>query len=172
MYSEYLGILLRAHGVDGTMVVGNTVGLRPVLRPGSLVAVGFTRDFAAVKTVAAFHQTPHRTLIRFADVATPEAAATLLEQAVYIRPQDAGVQEDDRYSIGDIEGCQAVNESGDVLGIITDVWLMPANDVWVITTQTGTTLPLPVIDETIVHVDVSARRITVRIPDGLELING
>ena len=172
MYSEYLGILLRTHGLDGSLVVGNTVGLRPALQPGSRVAVGFTRDFAAVKTVASFQQTPQRMVIRFTDLDTPEAATALLEQAVYIRLEDAGIRSADRYTIGEIEGCTAVSEQGATIGVITDVWLMPANDVWVITTESGTTLPLPVIDDTIVQVDVTARRVTVRIPDGLELING
>lgn len=170
-YTEYLGILVRPHGVDGTMMLGDTVGLQAHLQPGSTVAVGYSREFSTVMVVDAYHQSPSQCSIRLRGVSTREDTAALLDQAVYVQAADVGVVEDDRYSIGDIEGCTAVTTNGDVVGTITDVWLMPANDVWVITCADGSTLPLPVIDNTVVSVDTSQRRVVVVIPDGLENVN-
>jgi 16S rRNA processing protein RimM len=48
---------------------------------------------------------------------------------------------------------------------------MPANDVWVVTTPSGKTIPLPVIDSVIVSVNLEQRVIVVRLLDGLETID-
>ena len=129
--------------------------------------MGFTRDFAEPMILADFHQSRNRTVVRFQGVDTPEAAAPFLEKAVYVRATDVGVEETHRHAIGDIEGSEAIDEQGALVGTVTEVWLLPAQDVWVITTPTGSTIPLPVLDHTVLSVDTAAHRITVRIPDGL-----
>jgi 16S rRNA processing protein RimM len=44
---------------------------------------------------------------------------------------------------------------------------MPANDVWVVTAPDGSTIPLPVIDDVIKHVDIAQRRVTIDLLPGL-----
>ena len=44
---------------------------------------------------------------------------------------------------------------------------MPANDVWIVTMPDGRTLPLPVIDDVVLSVDVAARVIVAYILPGL-----
>jgi len=52
------------------------------------------------------------------------------------------------------------------LGTITDVWIMPANDVWVLSMPEGD-IPLPVIDDVILSVDIPKKQIIIRLIDGL-----
>lgn len=170
-YDEYLGVVARSHGLDGTLVLSDVVALPSPLRPGQNVAIGYSREFTTVHRVVEFTHSEYRTTLRLADVTTAEAAARFIDQAVYVSANDVGIDSSLRYRIGDIEGCAVIDESGEQLGLISDVWLMPANDVWVITTNTGSTIPLPVIDDVILSVDPSKRVITVRLLPGLRDID-
>jgi 16S rRNA processing protein RimM len=170
-YDEYLGVVTRSHGLDGTVVLSDVVAPPSPLRPGQHVAIGFSRDFATTHRVVEFSCTEFRTTLRLADVKSAEATGPLLDQAVYFCANDLGMDSSLRYRIGDVEGCTVVEESGDHLGTVTDVWLMPANDVWVVTTTSGTTIPLPVIDDVILSVDLAQRSIKVRLLPGLRDID-
>lgn len=170
-YDEYVGVVARSHGLDGTIVLSDVVALPSPLRPGQNVAIGYSREFTKVHRVAEFSHTEHRTTLRLTDVTTLEATAPLIDQAVYVCASDIGMDSSLRYRIGDIEGCTVVDESEKRLGTISDVWLMPANDVWVVTTDTGSTIPLPVIDDVVRSVDLSQRIITVRLLPGLRDID-
>ncbi len=166
-FDEYLGVIARSHGLDGTMILSDVVVLPRPLQSGDTVAVGYSREFTKVHRVAEYSSSSLRTTLRLEDVKTSEAVVPLIDQAVYARAADVGIDAGVRFRIGDVEGCSVVDEAGSPIGIITDIWLMPANDVWVVTTPTGATIPLPVIDDVILRVDLSSRTITVRLLPGL-----
>lgn len=166
-YSEYIGVVARTHGLDGTVVLMDTIGISDGLVPGATLGIGYSRDFTKIYTIDMFESSPKRTTLRLRELQTSDSAQALVEQAVYARPQDVGLNEDERYRIGDIEGCTVSTEDGGVVGIVTDVWLMPANDVWVVTLSDGRTVPFPVIDEVVVSVNTQSRQIVVNLIPGL-----
>ena len=91
---------------------------------------------------------------------------------MFITSHDLGTQPDERYSIGDIEGCTVVSHTtGEVYGVVREVWLMPANDVWEVLAPDGSTFPLPVIESVVKHIDVANKRISVELMDGLRELN-
>ena len=166
-FDEYLGVVTRSHGLDGTMVLTDVVAMpRPLLK-GSEVAVGYSREFTSVYQVEEFSSMPNRTTLRLRGITTAEAVTPLVDQAVYARSADVGIDQSQRYRIGDVEGCTVLDEAGSLLGTITDVWLLPANDVWVVTAPDGRTIPLPVINDVVLEVDLVNHRITVRLLPGL-----
>lgn len=165
--SEYIGVVARTHGLDGTMLLIDTVGIPKSLVPEMKVGIGYSRDFVTMYTIEVYDSTPMRTHLRLHEISSADQAQQLVDQAVYAQPQDVGFHDDDRYRIGDIEGCRIILEDGSDLGVVTDVWLMPANDVWVVTMLDGRTLPLPVIDDVVTKVDLVQRCITVHILPGL-----
>lgn len=166
-FDEYLGVIARSHGLDGTMVLSDVVVLPRPLQPGDTVAIGYSREFTKVHRVAEFSSSSARTTLRLDDVKTSEAVLPLIDQAVYASAKDVGIDAGARYRIGDVEGCNVIDESGTPIGTVSDVWLMPANDVWVVTVPTGATIPLPVIDDVVLRVDLPSRTITVRLLPGL-----
>ena len=166
-FDEYLGVIARSHGLDGTMVLSDVVVLPRPLQPGDSVAIGYSREFTKVHRIAEYSSSSTRTTLRLDDVKTAEAVLPLIDQAIYARANDVGIDSSSRFRIGDVEGCIVVEDAGNPIGTISDVWLMPANDVWVVTTATGATIPLPVIDEVVLRVDLPSRIITVRLLPGL-----
>lgn len=167
VFTEYIGVIARTHGLDGTMFLMDTVGIPQGLRAGATVGIGYSRDFAKTFTIDAFDATPMRTTLRVKEIASADEAQAFVEQAVYCRPEDVGLNDDDRFRIGDIEGCAVITKDGTHIGTVSDVWLMPANDVWVVTLPDGRTVPFPVIDDVILNVDTDARRIVVELIPGL-----
>lgn len=166
-FSEYIGVIGRTHGLDGTVVLQDTVGISISLPPGAEVGIGFSREFTRACVVRDFHAASREPRLSLKGIDTAEAATALVDQAVYVRADAVQSGTSERYAIGDIEGCSVVTEDGDVLGNITEVWLMPANDVWVVTRPDASTIPLPVIDDVIRAVDLSAKQITVSLLPGL-----
>lgn len=171
LHTEYIGVLGRPHGTDGTCVLTDVVSPTKPIVAGAIVAIGFSRDFAKPYKVQEFKQNDTSTLIKFLGVDSLELITSLADNAVYARPEDIGITSADRYRIGDIEGSTVVDEAGNSIGIITDVWLLPANDVWVVTTAEQATLPLPVIDDVVKNVDIEKRLVTVRLLDGLDKVD-
>lgn len=166
--TEYVGVIASTHGVDGTLVLVDTVGAPVRLSPGDTVYVGYSREFVRPHRVQAFSTSPARTTIRLSGFPTPDLAASLIDQAVYVSTTNLAPSAQERYRIGDLEGALVVRKDGTTVGTIEDVWLLPANDVWVVRSTTGGTIPLPVIDDVILDVDMAARVITVHVLDGLE----
>lgn len=187
-YTEYLGVIARPHGVDGAMVLTDVVVVPTSLGPGSTVAVGFAREFTRTFTLEAFSQTPERTTIKLTTIGDREGAQALVDQAVYFDASQVLAPSSNRFSVADIVGCTVhvlptveADASVDsntvalertpslpvVLGTITDVMLLPANDVWVVTTPDKQEILLPVIDSVVKDVDVQGKVVSVVLIEGL-----
>lgn len=163
---EYIGVIGRTHGIDGTVVLTDVPGTTVTLSEGMTVFAGFSREHSRPLTVRSFVPNVTAPRISFAEYPSAETALALIDHAIYV-PSAAVQSAGDRYSVGDIEGCTVCDEDGTVLGTVTEVWLLPANDVWVVSRDDGTTIPLPVIDDVIRSVDIAQRTIVVRLLNGL-----
>jgi 16S rRNA processing protein RimM len=68
----------------------------------------------------------------------------------------------------DLDGCEVVTEAGEVLGTWKDALPSKANDVWVVAGRVE--YLIPVLKDVVLNVDLTGRRITVRLPRGLREI--
>lgn len=170
-FSEYLGVISRPIGLDGSFALSDAIAIPTTLGPGSVIGIGFSREFVVPYTIETYSHTPTRTVMRVRGICAPEAVQALVERAVYIQTSAIQVEAEDRYSIGDIVGCAVMfhDEGGarSSLGIVTDVLLLPANDVWEVRTPDGSEVLLPVIDDVVLSVDVVNKVIMVRLIPGL-----
>jgi 16S rRNA processing protein RimM len=69
----------------------------------------------------------------------------------------------------EIIGCRVVTEEGEELGVITEILVPGANDVWVVEQQKakGKQILIPVIDDVLLDVNVGTKTVTVRLMEGL-----
>lgn len=165
---EFVGVVGRPHGTDGTMSIVDAPPQSLTLHEGIAVGVGYTRDFVEVYHVRSYVEHGSRRRIAFREITSAEQAILLAERAIYAPASAVNAQSDERFAIGDLLDCSVIDVNGNVIGTITDVWLLPANDVWEVTTSDGSTIPLPVIDDVILDVSVESKTITVRLMDGLD----
>ncbi|QHW30091.1 ribosome maturation factor RimM [Paenibacillus rhizovicinus] len=66
-----------------------------------------------------------------------------------------------------IIGCKVVTDEGAELGVITEILVPGANDVWVIQPPKGKQVLIPVIDEVVLNVDVANKVVKVHLMEGL-----
>lgn len=76
---------------------------------------------------------------------------------------------DNEYYFHQIIGCEVYTEEpgAELLGTITDILTPGANHVWVVKPAKGQDILIPVIDDVVLDVDIPAKRVTVRLMEGL-----
>ncbi|RJE86725.1 ribosome maturation factor RimM [Paenibacillus sp. 1011MAR3C5] len=86
-----------------------------------------------------------------------------------ISESEQGELEEGQYYYHQIIGCAVGTEDGEELGVISEILSPGANDVWVVERpkSKGKQLLLPVIDEVVLDVNVTDKRVTVRLMEGL-----
>jgi 16S rRNA processing protein RimM len=167
-FTEYLGVIARPIGVDGSMLLTDTVPVPVELHSGAVVGVGASRQYAKQFVVERYDSNPQRPIIRLRGISTPEQVGDLADLAVFVSGSDILPTAQERYAVGDIEGCRVFLADGTAIGTVKEVMLLPANDVWVVETPDGKRIPLPVIDEVVKNVDILNGAIVVHLLPGLE----
>lgn len=75
---------------------------------------------------------------------------------------------EDSYYIVDLLECEVYTEEGELLGKVDDVFNTGSNDVYVVKDELGKQILLPAIGEVIKNVDISNKKIIVKLMKGLE----
>jgi 16S rRNA processing protein RimM len=75
--------------------------------------------------------------------------------------------DEDEYYYSDIIGCEVISDEGEELGKITEILSPGANDVWVITPPKGKDILIPVIDDVLLDVDVTAKKVKIHLLEGI-----
>jgi len=169
--SEFVGVVGRPLGTDGTISIVDAPPQSFAIAPGMAVAVGYSREFVNTYHVRAYAEHGTRRRISLVEVQTAAEAALLSERAIYALPSTAEHASSERYAISELLQCSVIDENGALLGVVTDVWLLPANDVWEVTTPSGKTIPIPVIDDVVKNVNLASKTIAVVMMDGLDLLS-
>lgn len=73
----------------------------------------------------------------------------------------------DEFYFHDIIGCEVVTDDGEKVGTITEILRPGANDVWVVSREKRKPAYLPYIEDVVVSVDVAAKKVTIRMMEGL-----
>jgi 16S rRNA processing protein RimM len=85
---------------------------------------------------------------------------------------DEGFQalEEDNYYVFQIIGCSVVTKSGEEVGTVTNLWLIPENDLLVVT-KGKTEILIPFSHSVCLEVDLKLKKIRVDPPEGLLDLN-
>ncbi len=100
-------------------------------------------------------------LVRFQDFDTPEKARNLINGHLAVPKSERGTLPPGRYFIDDIIGIQVVDDQGQLLGKVTEVWQPGPHDIFEIHGPLGE-LMVPVIDEAIRSIDVAQKRMIIK----------
>lgn len=106
-------------------------------------------------------------IVKFNQISSIEEAEKLKNQTVYIDRDALGELPEGVYYIADIIGLVAVDESGNAVGTVVDIFNTGANDIYDIKREGKKNLLLPVIDD-VITVDLENERVVVKIPEGLD----
>ena len=174
-----LGIIVNSKGLAGGLNLANP--LKNIYLPaGVSVLVGYNSNFAKEYTLSEVFFTDNnkvdskkQSTKRYATlflegVCSKEDSEKLKENAVFISKNLILKYNQDYIFKEDILDCNVVDDIQNTsVGVIVDVWEMPANDVWIVQNAKGK-LPIPVIESVIKHCDFTNKTIKINMLDGLE----
>ncbi len=160
-----IGRLVATHGVRGELRLHPfNAGSEAVERVAELFVFGERGP----RPIALRGARPHRGgwIVSIEGVATMDEARSLVGAEVAVRERDLPRLEPGSYYHFQLVGLAVVDESGAILGEVKAVMSAGGNDVLVIEGADRERM-VPMVDETIREVDLSARRIVVRPLEGL-----
>jgi 16S rRNA processing protein RimM len=105
--------------------------------------------------------------IKFAGIDSRDKADLLRNAEILIDAKDLIRPSSDEFFIHDLLNCRVVTQDGTEIGWIKDVVQMPGNDVYVVTNEIGDEFLIPAIKQVIQQVDISSKKITIQLLDGL-----
>jgi 16S rRNA processing protein RimM len=165
-----VGRLRRAHGVRGEIQMDVLTDFPERIQPGASLYAGPEHTPLKVRAVR-WHSAVM--LIAFAGVNTPEQAAPLRNQIVFVPAGGLPPLGEDEYYHHQILGLRVIDEGGRLLGSVSTILETGANDVYVIRPEMGAAgrpareILLPATEETILAVDLEKGELKVHLLPGL-----
>jgi 16S rRNA processing protein RimM len=162
-----IGEVTRAHGLRGELrVVPQTDHPERFERIRECILWDPTRDVRTVRRVRGVRRQGDVVLLSLAGCDSPEAAAALGGQLVALPRADALPPPPGHVYPWQLVGCQVTTEEGRAVGELSGIEPAPGHDLWVVRGPEREHL-IPAVPEIVIEVDVDARRVVIRPPEGL-----
>lgn len=154
-----VGRLRRTHGIKGEVLFEMTTEQPENIKPGRQFFVG---DHKLPVIVVSIRQTDKLWLIAFEGYTTNESVQifrnqTLFADAAHLLPLPEG-----RFYLHEVMGMNVEDEQHALLGVVTEILVTGANDVYVVKTLDGSELLIPAVKAVVLKIDGENRTITVR----------
>lgn len=168
MKNEYLriGVITSPHGVKGEVKV--------------FVTSDEAERFEALKTVWLFDKNTYTPLtiestkyyknmviLKIKEIPDRNEAEKYRSKELYVDRAHAVALSEDEYFLCDIIGARVMTDTGEELGILTEVLQTGANDVYVVKMKDEKEVLLPVIPQCVLDVNVEDCVVTVHLMKGL-----
>ncbi len=162
-----IGAIARAHGLSGEVrVTPMTDDPGRFERVRECVLWDAARDRREPYRVRAARRHGPAVLMTLEGCASAEAATALVGRLVAL-PEDAALPlEPGRFYPWQLEGCRVLTEDGREVGRVTGIERSPGHDLWVVR-DAGREHLIPAVPEIVSEVDLEARRVVIRPPEGL-----
>jgi len=167
---KYIGTIVNTKGYEGKMVLRYLAKESITIKELSPVYIGFSESFSRQYTLTTWRNSKRQALLTLTEITSDKEAKLLKEKGLFVDPKYLVNQEKFVYDPDEIIGYKAIDtKSGSTLGFITDVWILPGNDVWVVESE-EIKLPIPVIDDVVLEVNDEKKEIRINLIDGLNEI--
>ena len=160
-----VGIISNTHGVRGEIKLWPTTDNLNRFHKGLKLYID-ARETLPV-TVAGVKYFKNMVILKFEGIDNINDIERYKGLDVYVSREDALPLAEGEYYICDLVGCTVVEENGARVGVLSDVMTTGANDVYIVTTDAGKEILLPVIPDCIRNVDIENKTVTVYLMPGL-----
>ena len=159
-----VGKLRRPHGVQGEIRMEVLTDFPERLRPGRTVYVGPRRLAVRIRSVREHNGF---LLLAFEGYEDRDRVGLLRNMLVTVPVEELPPLPEGEFYYHQILGLQVVTDEGETLGKITEIMETGANDVFVVTSDTGEEVLLPDTEEVVLSIDTEAGVMTVHLLPGL-----
>lgn len=168
-----VGRIGRAQGVRGEVTVEpRTDAPGERFAPGAVVHLEPAGGGPARRATVVDHRWQGTRLVLALDGVTDRTAAEALRGLMILADVDVTVHSDDEYHDLALVGLPVQDRSGAVLGAISEVLHLPAQDVLVVAGTDGRELLVPFVAALVPEVDIEGGRVVVELPAGLVELDG
>jgi 16S rRNA processing protein RimM len=154
-----VGRIRRPHGVKGDVIFEPYPEYSISLKKGKMVMIGKKKEAYSIRSIRSMDR---NSLIAFDGMENCDDVAFMRNQVVYVNSSELkGRVGGERYP-HQVLGMTVVDETGKKLGVLEEVLLTGANDVYLVKTPESEEILLPAIESVIVRVDAEKKTIIVR----------
>jgi 16S rRNA processing protein RimM len=162
-----IGEVLRPHGLRGALrVAPQTDRPQRFDELQECVLWDPASDARAVRRIREVRHQGDAVLLSLVGCDSPEAARALIGRLVALPRSEALAPPPGHAYPWQLVGCRVETEDGRLVGELTGVEPSPAHDLWVVRGADREHL-IPAVPEIVPEVDLTARRIVIRPPEGL-----
>ncbi|MCU0480845.1 MAG: ribosome maturation factor RimM [Anaerolineae bacterium] len=164
-----LGKILRPHGIRGELRVQLMTDYPERITNLKKIAIGESPTSSKAKFYTVEFMRLHQDygLLKLKTVDDRNAAELFRELFVMVKTEDAVPLADDEVYLYQLIGMTVKTDEGEIIGTLADVLETGANDVYVVKSDTGGEILIPVIPSVVLSTNTDERVITVHIPEGL-----
>jgi 16S rRNA processing protein RimM len=159
-----IGKVRRPHGVGGDALVEIYTDFPERILPKMVIYVG---ENHLPLTISRRRTHNDGLLLAFEGFTTPEQVGKFRNQTLYTSQADAPELSEGEYYQYELIGLEVEDKFGKSLGKLTEIMQTGANDVYVVTNESGRELLLPAITEVVLDVDLDAKTMKVHLLPGL-----
>ena len=107
-------------------------------------------------------------IVRFKEITSIDDAEKYKNKILTAERDMLGELPEGVHYIADLIGLTVVEDNGNVLGTLTDVFNTGSNDIYEVKREGKKPMLLPVIDEVVLNIDLDNKTVTVHVMEGLE----
>ncbi len=155
-----IGVVVAPHGVRGTLRV-RAFGSGKHLRKNFEPVIGGARY-----RVSSVRQTPKGFLVDVEGIGSRADADSLRGEELLLDREALDATAEGEFYVADLVGLTAVDDAGEVLGTVDDTFETAAHEVLVVRENDGQDLYVPFTLEHVPEIELPARRLTIRPPEG------
>jgi 16S rRNA processing protein RimM len=159
-----VGKVRRPHGVTGEFVVEIYTDFPERLKPGKVLYAGEKHNPVTIRSERVHAE---GLLMAFEGYSTPEQVGRFRNQILYIPKAERSDLPEGEFYYDELLGLRVVDETGNLLGELTEIMETGANDVYVVTDSKGKELLLPAISEVVLDIDLPGGMMKVHLLPGI-----
>lgn len=163
-----VGKIVNTHGIRGELkILSSTDFPEDRFAKGSELLIVSEQGAPIPVTVETSRFQKNMVIVKFKEYGNINDVEKYKGSMLKITADRQGELGEDEFYFHQIVGCEVFTEEGELLGTIKEILTPGANDVWVVKQKNGKDLLLPYIQNVVLQVNVSEKRVTVRLMEGL-----
>lgn len=158
-----VGKIVNTHGLRGEVKVVAWTDTPDVFEDLEYVYCGSEK-----LTLKSVKYQKNNIIVKFEEIQSIEEAEKYKNKILTAERDMLGELPEGTYYIADLIGLEVIDDEGNLLGTIGDVFNTGSNDIYEVKREGKKPLLLPVIDEVVLDVNIEEKRVTVHVMEGLE----
>ncbi|MCS7229078.1 MAG: ribosome maturation factor RimM [Candidatus Kryptonium sp.] len=161
-----IGKVLRPYGLKGQICVKPITDFVNRFKKLKRVYVGDNPIEVEEHYIVSSFLHNEEVILKFKNINDRTAAESFSGKFIYIPEEELLPLPEGFYYVHDLIGLKVYDVNGRKIGVITDVWLLPANDVYVVESK-GKEILIPAISEVVKKVDLENKMVIIEPMEGL-----